>query len=148
MAFRASNDIPQIAYAQLRAVARNVRLHSLAAVARMAASGADYETLRDLYTFLRSALTQLNQLAQTPGIVAYAQQQEDDATYDVAAEYGAMVAAIDAVTDWMEANIPTSVTAVPVAQWTANGSLIATTYSAGDTAALRALLQAAADTVA
>lgn len=148
MAFRATNVIPQLAYQQVRNLARNVKTNCSAFVSQMAASGATYTLLRDVYVFLKSARAQFDTLAATPGLALYAQQQENDETYDVVAEFVAMQNTVDAVTDWMDTNIPTSVTAVAPSAWTQNGPLIATSFTAAQTQPLRALLQSVADGIA
>jgi hypothetical protein len=142
MAFRATNVIPQIAYQQVRATARNVKVNSDAFVSQMAASGANYTFLRDVYIFLKNADTQFATLSAVPGIAEYAQQQEDDPTYNVGAEFTAMRNTIAAVLSWMNSNVPTSVTAVAPTAWVQDGPLIATAFTAQQTAPLRTLLQA------
>lgn len=148
MAFRATNVIPQIAYQKVRGAAANLKTNCAAFITQMAASGANYSFLRDVYVFLKNADAQFATLATTPGLPEYAQQQEADANYDVAAEFTAMRAAIAASLGWMESNIPTSVTAVAPAQWTQNGPLIATSFTPAQTATFRTQLQAVADSIA
>ena len=43
----------------------------------------------------------------TPGMLAYAKAQFDDPTYDIAAEFTTMMAAMDTIAVWFEANFPT-----------------------------------------
>lgn len=148
MAFRATNVIPQIAYQKVRGAAANVKTNCAAFIAQLAASGATYGFLRDIYVFLKNADAQFDALATTPGLALYAQQQEADGTYDVAAEFTAMQATIDTATGWMEANVPVSVTATAPAQWTATGPLIATAFTPAQTAGFRTVLQAVADSIA
>lgn len=147
MAFRATNVIPQISYQQVRGAARNVKANCAAFIAQMAASGANYTFLRDAYIFLKNADAQFASLAATPGLAEYAAAQEDDPAYDVAAEFTAMRGTIAAVLSWMDANVPTSVTAVAPTAWTQSGPLIATTFTPAQTTPLRTLLQACADSI-
>lgn len=148
MAFRATNIVPQRAYQQVKGAAANVKAECASYIAQMAASGANYVLLRDLYVFLKNANAQFTTLAATPGIVTYAKAQEDDENYDVAAEFTAMQSAITAVLAWMNANVPTSVTALAPSAWTATGPLISTSFNAAQTLGLRTALQAAADSIA
>lgn len=148
MAFRATNVVPQRAYQQVKGAAANVKAECARYITQMAASGANYVLLRDLYVFLKNANTQFATLAATPGIAAYAQAQEDDDQYDVAAEFATMQAAVTAVLTWMDANVPTSVTALAPSVWTATGPLISTSFNAAQTLGLRTALQAAADSIA
>ena len=147
MAFRASNVIPSKAYDQVRILARNVKSNCAHAITRMATSGADYTFLRDVRVFLANADAQFAELATTPGLPEYAAAQENDPAYDVAAEFTAMRGAIQAATGWMDANVPTSVTAVAPSAWVSAGPLIATTFTAAQTAPLRTQLQAVADCI-
>lgn len=142
MAFRATNVIPQVAYQRARATATNVRANCSSFISQMAAGATSYTLLRDAYIFLQNADADFAALAQTPGLAEYATAQEHDEGYDVAAEFGAMRGAVQAVMTWMSANVPTSVTATAPAQWTHSGPLIATTFSVAQTAPLRTLMQA------
>lgn len=147
MAFRASNVIPQIAYQKVRGAASQLKLNCAAFIAQMAASGAGYSFLRDIYLTLHNANAQFTLLAGTPGLAEYATAQEHDENYDVAAEFVAMQAAITAALSWMNTNIPTTVTATAPADWPINQSMISTSFNAGDTAGFRVLLQTVADSV-
>lgn len=79
----------------------------------------------------------LNAVAGVPGIAAYAQAQEGDGTYNVATEFAAVVAAIEAVRDWLVANVNTT-------SWvTFSTSGVATkTFSSAATAGARTQLDA------
>jgi len=147
MAFRATNVVPQRAYLQVKGTATNVKNNCTTFVAQMAASGANYSLLRDIRVFLANANAQFTTLAATPGLAAYAQQQEDDEAYDVVAEFAAMQAAINAALTWMNTNVPLSVQAVPPAQWTDNGPTIATVFTVAQTAGFRAQLTAVANSI-
>ena len=59
---------------------------------------------------LSSAVTLWDQLVATPGIATYAQEQLDDPTIDIVAEYTAMRAATLALRDWIYAALPVDAT--------------------------------------
>ena len=59
-----------------------------------------------LDSLLFSARAQFAAAASTPGIAAYAQAQVNDPTLDVAADFTAMVNAIDATRAWVNTNFP------------------------------------------
>jgi len=147
MAFRATNITPDDAYKRVRGTARNVKTNCTAFVAQMAASGATYTLLRDVYLFLKTADSQFATLSATPGIAAYAKQQEDDVDYNVAAEFTTLRNTISSVLTWLNANVPTSVTATAPTDWTQDGPLIATQFTVEQTAPLRTRLQACADAI-
>lgn len=142
MAFKASNIIPSDAYQVVKRAATQLKLNCQGFVSTLQASGADYNYLRDIYLTLVRAKDQLNTLSTTPGLAAYAQDQENDPAYDVAAEFTGMLAAITGAITWMDTNVPTSVTAKSPAEWSNNESMIVDTFSSGVTAGLRTALNA------
>jgi hypothetical protein len=95
---------------------------------------------------LRQALvyniSQLNASAALPGIAAYAQNQYADNTYDVAAEFSTMLAAFQAIVDWLTTNIPSTGVSVT------NGLVTGVDYPPTATAPLLTLVNAAIATVA
>lgn len=147
MAFRASNIVPQQAYQMVKGAAVQLKINLNAMTAQLAGSDANYEFLRDIYRTLSRAHGQFNALAATPGLEAYAKTQEDDQAYDVVAEFDAMLGAITDATDWMDANVPTSVTVSAPAAW-GDGAMISTVFTPAETAPLRAALQAVVTTIA
>lgn len=74
-----------------------------------AASAAGPITAAEIWSLdslLQSARAQFAAAASTPGIAAYAQAQVNDPALNVAAEFTAMVNAIDATRVWVNANFP------------------------------------------
>lgn len=105
MAFRASNQIPAQALEQAKAIAWSVK--SLASrLASEWAGGAQRRIVLQEWRNLKGIRTSLAELATAPGLAAYAQAQESDANYNVATEFNALLAAIDAVTNAIEAAFP------------------------------------------
>ena len=86
---------------------------------------------------LRSPLALINAAAAVPGIAVYAQAQTSDPAYDVVAEFTATVGVIQAVIDWIVANLPKDaggfVQAYTIAS---NGDRTATVYTPAQTAGL------------
>lgn len=60
----------------------------------------------ELYLRLVADKARFDAIAATPGIGQYAKDQYNDDTYDVAAEFTAMVNAITAVGTWINTNFP------------------------------------------
>lgn len=59
-------------------------------------------TVRDIL----AARDAMQALAATPGLEAYAREQINNPALNLVAEYNAMIAAINAVRDWVSTNIP------------------------------------------
>jgi hypothetical protein len=142
MAFRATSITTQRAYQQVKGAAANVRANCAGFISRLAGGNADYVLLRDIYVLLHNASAQLTSLAATPGLAAYASDQEGDPEYDVVAEFTALQATLAAALSWMGSNVPTNVTAVSPANWPSSEGLIATTFTPAQTAGLRTQLAA------
>lgn len=144
MTFRAGNIIPSDAYQVVKRAAIQLKLNCESFASTLQASGADYNLLRDIYLTLVRAKNQFDALKVTPGLAAYAQDQENDPAYDVAAEFTAMLAAISGAITWMDSNVPTSVTAKAPAEWSNSDSMISNSFSSGATAGLQTELNAIA----
>jgi hypothetical protein len=146
MAFKASNIVPQDAYAILKRGAVQLKVNLQGINSRLAASNADYAFLQDIYLTLKRYQTQATTLAATPGIVAYAKDQEDDQTYDVVAEFNTMTATITSALGWLDANVPTNVTAKAPADWD-GGVIISNEFTPAQTSVLRTRLTAVINTI-
>lgn len=147
MAFRATSVTTQRAYQQVKGAAANVRANCSAFISNLAGENTNYQTLRDIYVLLHNASAQLTSLAATPGLAAYASDQEGDPEYDVVAEFTALQATLAAALSWMGSNVPTNVTVVAPASWPSASSLIATTFTPAQTAGLRTQLQSVVDAI-
>lgn len=79
----------------------------------------------------------------TAGIGNYAKAKENDPNYDVAAEFNAVVSAIETVRDWFVANINTT-------SWVtfSNSGVAVKTFTSGQTAGARTQLDALIATIA
>jgi len=90
---------------------------------------------------LGRVLEVFNRVSILPGLAVYAQQQFGNDTYDVAAEFTAMVTALTAIQTWLKTNIPANAVSI------VNGTLTGTTYTPAQTAELKTLVIAAAATI-
>ena len=140
MAFRASNIVPQRAYDRVKQAAVNLKGALEGANTTMAAGAVSLEYLAEVRQRLVDADTQFDSLKVTPGLAAYAQSQEDDNAYDVAAEFTAMQAAITNALAWITTNEPDTVSI--------NNLAVTTTFSSGATSGFRTQLQSVIDSIA
>lgn len=85
-----------------------------------AAGSVASRAILNFVNLLRDKRVEMAAFAAVPGLAAYAQEQVDDPTLDIAAEYTAMVAAVDATITWVVDNFPKD----------ANGWLLARTLTA------------------
>lgn len=115
----------------------------------MAANGATYPYLRDIYLTLVRANNQFNALKVAPGLAQYAKDQENDQAYDVVAEFNAMQTALQSVLTWMETNVPiTNRSVAPVADWANEQTIqIANIFTASQTSGLRTEMAALIATI-
>lgn len=105
MAVLASNQIPADAYADFKRLAVRIDQKCAEWLALLAAD-VDADQVWSWYRELYWAWTRLNEIAAVPGIVEYALEQEGNATYDVVAEFGAMMALLQSAYAWLYAAIP------------------------------------------
>ena len=150
MPFPASNGALSDVLEETCRFAVAMKQHAERASAKAAAGNVTSTDIIDLDIRLRQWRATLAEAGATPGIGAYAQEQLGDGTLDVAAEFNAMLGAIDNVTGWIRANFP-------VGSGQAAGYLLARTwgpdgpvdrlFSPTQTAGLRTQLDALAATV-
>lgn len=87
---------------------RLVRLKSAVQAARTAAVTANVAGPRitDLWSLLKGERAALVTAAGTPGLAQFARDQKNNQTLDVVTEFNNVIAAIDNVTAWIQANFP------------------------------------------
>jgi hypothetical protein len=105
MAFRASNQIPARGYEEAKAEAFRTRRTAEQYVTTIAGGG-NADQIYSLLRLLAQHRTRLQEVASIPGLADYARAQEADAGYDVAAEFNALVATVNATITWMQSAIP------------------------------------------
>ena len=142
MSFKAANIVLSRGYDEIKREA--IRLKNSSITVRTAANAGSIpaSAILGLAGNLRSARLLMEERSGLPGIVAHAKAQEDDAAYDVAAEYLALRNGIDAVLAWISANMPTSGGYLLVQTLEADGSLTQREFTKPQTAGLRAELDA------
>ena len=140
MAFRASSLITSNGYASAKGLALRAKSAAEASAADFSSSTASDRVLQ-CYQSLRQIRDELVSVKSIPGIVAYAQDQEADATYDVAAEFTALIAALDSVFAEIESTFPTTGAGyLEERKLTAQGTYEYRTFSPGALSTLRGLL--------
>lgn len=89
-------------------------------------------------------------LASAPGLGDYAKDQYNDPNLDIAAEYSATLAQINATRDWIVANFPKTPTTNELRERTfdANGRAQSVTFSTASMAGLRSVLDSLTVTIA
>lgn len=113
-----------------------------------AAGIATSSQILEFATFLAEAKVQLTIARNVPGIGAYAKSQVDDPALDIAAEFTAMVTALDNTTAWVVANFPKDGNGWLLAQtMLTTGRTTDRVFSAAGTATLRTVLDALIATI-
>lgn len=149
MAFPATSQALSRAYAQIKGRALDVRSQSAALRASAAAGPITGERVIGYSAFLNRARSELQSLSSTPGLAAYAREEENNPGLDIVAEYNAMVAQIDATIAWIVANLPQDVSGYKlVLQLDAQGLLVWRQFDTAATAGFRTALDALIATIA
>lgn len=106
MPFRATNTIPENAYAETKKTMVRLKGFCDTTVTNIS-GGTDADVIVGTLNFLSSVHARLTALRATPGIGAYARDQENDQDYDVAAEFNAALSLLDSTLTWLRAAFPT-----------------------------------------
>jgi hypothetical protein len=97
-----------VAWVSAMSVAGAIKTDTQAVRAQSLAGNVGASRILNHLTFLADQKVRLQAIAALPGIGAYAQAQANDPGLNVAAEFTAMLAAMDGVRDWVIANFPAS----------------------------------------
>ena len=144
MAFRASNVIPAAQYDRGKQLAVQLKRQAVGRSATFA-SGATSAEILALVDNLNAFKAGLDTVRQIPGIAVYATEQENDGAYDVATEFLAMIAAVDAVIANVVATLPADGGGwLLINKINADGSLVPRVFTGAQLANIRALLDAVA----
>ena len=142
MAFRATNILPETGYDQAKKVATQVKRFSQNRSSDLVAGGDSDQILGTADTMLIFK-GQLTALTTIPGIGDYAKEQENDPTYDVAAEFTAMLALIDDVIATVTSGFPVDGSDFLLAYtFNPDGSQAPRSFTAPATVTIRAALDA------
>src|ERR1044071_9190758 len=107
------------AFGALRAFAGSIKSRSVALNVACAAGNIGSSTLLDYAAFISDARTRMQIASSVSGLAAFAQQQINDATFDISASFTSMMTQIDATSAWFVANFPKD----------GNGFLLAKTFT-------------------
>ena len=147
MTFRATNQITSDAYANIKrqAAATKQYCQQQATVMQQAASAnVPFAVIQHFAV----VIPMLDGWTATPGIAAYAQAQENDPAYDVAAEYTTMRNAMVSARDQLISMFPKDANGFLLYQTlNANGTVSARTFTAAQLAPIVTLLNNVAATI-
>jgi hypothetical protein len=105
MTFRASNQLPQDGYETAKRLAISIKSYCSSKASQFA-NDTTADVIISVFQDLTRWREQLHSIRQIPGIVQYARDQEDDPSYNVAAEFNNMLTAIDSVIANVNATYP------------------------------------------
>lgn len=149
MAFRATNQIPEQGLARAKALAVRTRDYCQSRSTQFAAGGVNSDNVLATFHDLRRARDELDQVKAIPGIADYAKAQENDAGYDVAAEFAALVTAVEAVMTEIQTSFPVDANGYLLEkQWAPDGTYTFRQFSAAQLATAKTLLDAVVAQVA
>lgn len=143
MAFKASSIILVTAYERIKTEAAAVKRRSERLRDQSAAGAISADLIIDWVHEQKNRKDAMAALAATPGLVAYAKNQEDDGTYDVVSEYNAMITGIDTVIEWVDSNFPQDGSGYLLKdQMAVDGTITPRAFSTAATAGMRTELDA------
>lgn len=105
MTFRATNIIPEQGFSKAKSLCERLKRFCDSRSSEFSSNTPSNRILDALMT-LMAFRTQLDIIKTTPGISQYAQDQEGDPSYDVAAEFTAVLALLDTATQGIISTFP------------------------------------------
>lgn len=148
MAFLASNITPQLGYVEAKNIANFLKNFCLSRSTQFQ-SDTNADVILVTFHDLRRRRDELVNIGSIPGISQYAKDQEDDPTYDVAAEFNALIVSVEAVMSNIETTFPTDVDGYLLEkQFNAQGTYDFRQFTGAQLVTLRGLLDAVAAQVA
>ena len=106
MAFKASTSIAAKGYVEAKVLASSLKNLSQNINNQMAVGNVSGNLIIEYFSQLIYNKNRFTGISQIPKIADYAKTQEDDATYDVIAEFNNMLVVINETIDWIVANFP------------------------------------------
>lgn len=110
MTYPASSQTLADALAGINRTALSAKTQAQTFSAMSAAGPVSRVSVLELQRIIASAITRLDQLSGTPGLVQYARDQFNNQALDIVAEFTAMRAAMITLRDWINANFPRDAT--------------------------------------
>jgi hypothetical protein len=147
MAFR-TNSLAQT-YRDVQSQAWRLKAYLSGKISEINDTPTSTHKLLEILATLRQARQLLDNAAATPGLAAYAINEQDDAGYDIAAEYTTLRAAIQDAIAWMATNFPrnSAGTFILVDSMDADGDVTPHYFMLADLGDLPTRLQAVADLI-
>ena len=143
MATKATNAVTSDAYIQIKRTLTQLKLNVDAMITQVQAINSDYAVIQGIYDTLTRAFNQVDGLKATPGLDAWAKDQEDNPAYAFDTELQATLDAISGAQAWVAANVPLSDrTLKPVSEWLTAATIIADEFTPAQTGGLVTELQA------
>ena len=140
MAFPTRDNLQKL-WVQMAGQAAAVKLRCQEFNATSLSGPVSASAVEEIFTGLGTFRAYMQANVATAGLADYVRAQYVDEELDIAAEYSALLAQIDAALAWIAANIPQSDGYVQLDQWSATGSVSRRTLSAASLEELRTVLE-------
>lgn len=143
MTFRATNVVPEAGYRTAKTHAVTAKQYAQRESNRLATQDVNADRILAIFHDCRRLRDELSAAKDVPNILAYARDQENDQTYDLVAEFNALIAALQAVMDDIETTFPTNASGYLLEkQFNAQGTYDFRQFTIAQTANIRTLLDA------
>lgn len=148
MAFPATGVKLADAYRLLTGRAADVRAQSVSLRASSLAGPVAADRILSFAQMLSRSKTEMTTLAALPGMVAYAQAQENNASLNIVTEFNLMIAQVDATVAWIVTNFPQDASGFKLAfTLSAAGAPVYRTFDTATLATFRTTLDALIATI-
>ena len=138
MAFRASSLIPETALKTAKGRALAIKVFAVAKSTELVTATKSVDIL-GIADSIANFVSELNTIKSTPGLAEYAKDQENDQSYDVVAEFNALVASLDAVISTVKSTFPVDSGGFLLSEtFNADGTRTPRTFTASQVATIKA----------
>lgn len=146
MALNVDANLPDEGFTEAMRLLRSIRAFAIRRRDEMAAGNVPSITIFDVFIHGKQVRAELVAKAAIPGIGEHAKEQFNDPSLDIGAEFNAIIAAIDDLTNSIQSLFPkdASDTYLLAQSWGANGP-VDRQFTSAQTATLRTKLQALID---
>ncbi len=129
------------AYLKVQNEAIQLRAFAVTAQANLAAGNISANAVISVLTRMTGSIAVFDSVSSIPGLAVYAQNEENDVSYDVAAEFTAMRTEAIGTRDWILSNFPTAASGEIIKDTLeSDGSITVRQFTPVETAGLQSAL--------
>ena len=142
MAFKAANVLPENGYSRAKERVSALKKYMQSRISQLS-TDTNADLVLSIYFDISRGRAELASIAAISGIAQYAKDQENDQTYDVVAEFTALLANLDAITSAVSDGYPRDNNGYLLDRKVVGDTIEFRTFTSGQLASFVSLMQSA-----